>query len=96
MTNRFQKIQDKINALEFYLANEDQSSDVIFEIINKLGSKLSRVVNAEWSSEKELSDFIYNDDDPLDTVDGASDIPEAMHDDVRDIQIDIIREFAPE
>ncbi|MEQ1623005.1 MAG: hypothetical protein ABL919_16545 [Methylococcales bacterium] len=90
--NRLQKLQDRINKLEYFAGDENANSDVIFTIINKLGSVLSQAANSDWS-DSNLNEYVLSENDVLD-IDGADDICDAMRDDVRDIQRDIVDEFA--
>lgn len=89
------EIKNKIDALEIYLGDEHINADVFFEVTNSLKKSFEAIVNSNWETEKELSDWLYNGNDPLD-IDGSDDLPEVMCEDIRDIMIDIIREFSPE
>jgi hypothetical protein len=89
------EIKNAIDSLEIYLGNSDVDTVVALDVINSLRKSFERIGNTEWNSVKELSNWFYNEHDPLD-IDGSYDLPGVMLEEIRDIMIDIIRFFSPE
>ena len=83
--------EKEINDLEFYFGNEDQGAEVTLSVINRLRDINEKAKSAEWTNE-ELTALNFNDSDPLDTQ-CADDLPEAMKEDIRQIQHGIINYY---
>lgn len=89
--NALQTIQDKINAFaDVFSGDEDGNAEGIQVAANKLGQVLHNASNADWSKD-ELTEYVLSENDPLDNVDGISDL---AREEVREIQHAIINTFA--
>jgi len=89
--NTFNKINNAIQELVYYLGDDDVSTTTIQDIITKLSSQFERSANSERSKE-DLSNFIL-DDDALDLITKEDIIVENFNRDVREIQHAIIGFF---
>ena len=87
--NTFNSIKKLIDGLEYYVGDEDASSDFIMQAKYKLADQFERARSAEWTRQ-ELNDFVF-DNDVLDFIDvnGAT-VADRFRDDVREIQHAII------
>jgi hypothetical protein len=90
--NTFNNIKKLIAALEYYVGDDDVSSDIIMQAKYTLADQFEKAASADWL-EIELNEFIF-DNDVLDVID-ANDaiVVESFRDDVREIQHAIISYF---
>lgn len=86
--NRYERIAKKIKKLADYN---------LFDLQSRLHSCLSRAANSSWSR-KDLEQYIFGDEDPLDDEDIENIIEKdgEIWQEVRDIQHEIIDEFCEE
>ncbi|MGY6275461.1 hypothetical protein [Methylomonas sp. MgM2] len=81
-------IIQRINDLANYLDIEDHRRDVAFDIICKLRKSHEDASNSEYSKQ-ELNDLIFSKNDCL-ALKGASDLPEEMLEEIRNLQREIV------
>ena len=88
--NTFNSIKKLIDGLEYYVGDEDVSSDFIRQAQYTLVDQFESAASAEWTRQ-ELNDFIF-DNDVLDANDVI--VVDSFRDDVREIQHAIINFFS--
>ena len=91
--NTFNDINKMIQDLEYYAGDEDASSDLIMQVVSKLGVQFENAANSEWLK-ADLNDFILVDNDVLDFIDvNQGIVSDNFRSDVETVQHAIINFF---